>query len=168
MCDYSLHADPTRLAEEGEQLVAHRFPTCSMGLASPRDLEVPETAPETGGPRPRWWSWSAIMDWLNAPNPGSKRVAAVCVPPGARLMVRDIPKDLQNELGVGPEEEVVFVQQGASENTYRDGVRFQNGRQILLQRLREGQRVDILTLAGSEPDGEAPLTHEEEEFIRRS
>ena len=38
MCDYSLMAIPNRLAEEGESLVAHRFPTGSVGFASPEDL----------------------------------------------------------------------------------------------------------------------------------
>src|SRR5689334_4379775 len=38
MCDYSLFAIPNRLAKEQENLVAHRFPTGSMGLASPMDL----------------------------------------------------------------------------------------------------------------------------------
>ena len=39
MCDYSLMAVPNRLAREGEELVAHRFPTGSLGLASPSDLK---------------------------------------------------------------------------------------------------------------------------------
>jgi len=39
MCDYSLMAVPNRLAQEGEELVAHRFPTGSLGLASPADLK---------------------------------------------------------------------------------------------------------------------------------
>ena len=43
MCDYSLMAIPNRLAEEGEDLVAHRFPTGSVGLASPRDLHMPDS-----------------------------------------------------------------------------------------------------------------------------
>src|ERR1700689_2479762 len=39
MCDYSLMAVPNRLAAEGEDLIAHRFPTGSMGLASPVELK---------------------------------------------------------------------------------------------------------------------------------
>ena len=38
MCDYSLQGLPNRLAGEGEQLVTHRFPTQSIGLASPWKL----------------------------------------------------------------------------------------------------------------------------------
>ena len=35
MCDYSLAGIPNRLAVEGEELAVHRFPTGSIGLASP-------------------------------------------------------------------------------------------------------------------------------------
>ena len=38
MCDYSLADVPNRLAEEGEQLVAWRFSTGSMGLTSDKSL----------------------------------------------------------------------------------------------------------------------------------
>ena len=38
MCDYSLHGLPNRLAEEGEELVAHRFITGAIGLTSPAEL----------------------------------------------------------------------------------------------------------------------------------
>ena len=38
MCDYSLMAVPNRLAEDGEDLVVYRFPTGSLGLASPSDF----------------------------------------------------------------------------------------------------------------------------------
>jgi hypothetical protein len=44
MCDYSLMGIPNRLAEEGEDLVAHRFPTGSVGFASPRDLWINRSA----------------------------------------------------------------------------------------------------------------------------
>ena len=76
-----------------------------------------------------------------------RRVPAVCIPPGARLVLRDIPKNLQRELGVGEIEEVQFVETTAEVNTYRDAVRFQNRRQALLQQLREGQRVKVLSIA---------------------
>src|SRR5437867_2983517 len=38
MCDYSLMVIPNRLAEEGEELVTHRFWTGSLGFASPLDM----------------------------------------------------------------------------------------------------------------------------------
>ena len=117
MCDYSLAGVPNRLAVEGEQLVVHRFSTGSSGLAAP------------------------------CSQPLSKGVPAVCIPPGARLRLRDIPEALQQGLGLNATEEVTFVQLSAEAYQYRDAVRFQNGREILLQRLVCGQQVEVLSLA---------------------
>lgn len=74
----------------------------------------------------------------------------MCIPPGATLILRDIPKSLQKELCVHDTEEVRFIQTSAEVNTYRDAVRFYNGRQVLLQALREGQRATVLSLGASE------------------
>jgi hypothetical protein len=71
---------------------------------------------------------------------------AVCVPPGARLLLRDIPKPLQEQLAVGEIEAATFVEQSAEAFRYRDAVRFSNGREILLQDLHCGQRVEVLSL----------------------
>ena len=117
MCDYSLAGIPNRLAIEGEQLIVHRFSTGSLGLASPGSQML------------------------------SKGTSAVCIPPGARLRLRDIPEALQLGLGLNATEEVTFVQLSAEAYQYRDAVRFQNGREILLQRLGCGQQVEVLSLA---------------------
>jgi hypothetical protein len=159
MCDYSLHAVPNRLAIEGEQLVTHRFPTSSIGLASPADLHH-HTGPriEAG----KGW-WQVVKSWLNPPPLRTERVPAVCIPPGARLRMSNVPKDLQQELNVGTEEEVTFVQLSASAYRYRDGIRFRNGREILLQYLDEGLYMDVLSLASAEPF-EAVEEHHHHEF----
>lgn len=144
MCDYSLMAVPNRLAAEGEELVAHRFPTGSMGLASPADLTRmadPAQAQPQG-------CWATFRNFFNPPV--RQPVAAVCIPPGARLRLGDIPERVQRELQVGPQEEVTFTQISAAVNSYRDAVRFSNGRQIRLQELREGQHVRVLDLSMAE------------------
>jgi hypothetical protein len=149
MCDYSLHTFPNRLAADGEDLVVHRFAAGSLGLASPADL-VPVTSAANSA---RFWSWSRIQQWFKGQSQrweAQSRIPAVCVPPGARLVVRDIPKSLQREMGVSETEEVMFVQTTAESNTYRDAVRFHNGREILLQELREGQRVRVLSTSIAE------------------
>jgi hypothetical protein len=56
-------------------------------------------------------------------------------------------------LGIGEVEEVTFVQQSAEAFTYRDAVRFLNGREILLQRLPRGLKVEVLSLGASEENG---------------
>jgi hypothetical protein len=147
MCDYSLFAIPNRLAKEQEDLVAHRFPTGSMGLASPADLC--RNAQYRQAKPGRSSLWSAIKGFFTMPK--IEPVPAVCIPPGARLRLSDIPARLQQELEVKAEEEVVFTQTSASVNTYRDAIRFANGRELNLQELREGQRVRIVSLALAEP-----------------
>ena len=71
MCDYSLAGIPNRFAVEGEELVVRRFPTGSIGLASPC-----ESAPK---------------------QPFATQTPAVCLPPGTRLRLRDIPEHLASE-----------------------------------------------------------------------
>lgn len=139
MCDYSLMAVPNRLAREGEELISHRFPTGSMGLASPADLERP------AAPSARKSFWSALKEFFQPTETAA--VCAVCIPPGARLQLEDIPVRLQTECAVGASEEVTFTQITASAHSYRDAVRFRNGREVRLQELREGQRVKVLDLS---------------------
>lgn len=144
MCDYSLMAVPNRLARQDEELAMHRFPTGSLGMASPADLKRAACPPSPV----RKSFWCTVRDFFNPPR--TEPVPAVCIPPGARLQLQDIPVRLQNDLGVGPVEEVVFTQLTAAVNSYRDAVRFSNGREVRLQELREGQRVRVLDLSLAE------------------
>ncbi len=142
MCDYSLHTNPNRLAREGEDLVAHRFPTGSIGMASPDDLR-PKVTAETK----KQSFWETVRSWFEDQRNGSDPICAVCIPPGAQLTLSDMPQDLQRELNVSDNEDVTFTQISANAHSYRDAVRFSNGRQILLQALREGQRVKVNSLS---------------------
>src|SRR6185437_136278 len=77
MCDYSLMMIPNRLAIEGEELVAHRFQSGSLGLVSCFDYD-------------RWLNqrpksiWQRFKAWCSADN---EPTPVVCIPPGARLRV---------------------------------------------------------------------------------
>ncbi len=142
MCDYSLMAVPNRLAREGEELVSHRFPTGSLGLAAPDDLQ------RRPAPVARKTFWAAFKEFFQPPE--AEAVCAVCIPPGARLRLEDIPARLQAEFGVGCAEDVTFTQLNASAHSYRDAVRFANGRELRLQELREGQHVRVLDLSLAE------------------
>jgi hypothetical protein len=57
---------------------------------------------------------------------------------------------MQREFGVGPNEEVIFTQLTAQPYPYRDAVRFDNGSEVLLQKLEPGQRAVVLRLALAE------------------
>ncbi|HUI78185.1 MAG TPA: hypothetical protein VLY24_09720 [Bryobacteraceae bacterium] len=120
MCDYSLAGMSNRLAEVGEDLVVRRFSTGCLGMSEPR------------------------RRWYEALFPSF--ALAVCIPPGARLLLHGIPAHLQTQLNVSAAEEVTFVQRTADAFTYRDGVRFSNGREILLQQLACGQQARVLRL----------------------
>jgi hypothetical protein len=140
MCDYSLMAVPNRLARESEELVMYRFPTGSLGLATPADLmraARPPSAPRT--------FWKALASFFNPPQPDP--VCAVCIPPGARLNLHDLPVRLQRAFDVGSCETVTFTQISAASHAYRDSVRFTNGRTVRLQDLNEGLRVTVLDLS---------------------
>jgi len=139
------------LAVEGEQLVVYRFLTGSLGLAAQLDPEP--ASPPWDQPRNLW---ARLKLFFNPPSHCS--VPAVCIPPGSRLVVEDIPAYLQQSLGVGPIELVTFTQittPGGSSRldaagSYRDAVRFKNGREVRLQELPEGQRVWVMDLCGAE------------------
>ena len=120
MCDYSLAGLSNRLAVTGERLVVRRFPSGCLGMSSPQRR------------------WCEVLF--------PSMAVAVCVPPGARLLLRDISPRLQDLLKVSSTEEVTFVQRTADAFTHRDGIRFANGREILLQQLECGQQVTVLRL----------------------
>ena len=92
-------------------------------------------------------SWQTIKSFFD-PSREAAVTPAVCIPPGAHLIVKDVPPDLQRQFHVSAEEGVVFTQISADVNSYRDAIRFQNGCQIRLRGLREGMRVEVLSLAG--------------------
>lgn len=120
MCDYSLAQVSNRLAVNGDHLVVHRFPTGTIGLRFYR---------------------RRLRELLFPPT-----VTAVCIPPGARLLLQNVPTRLQQTLGVTSTEEVTFIQRGLEANTHRDGVRFANGHEVLLQELEAGQGATVLSL----------------------
>src|SRR5436190_14171264 len=144
MCDYSLMEVPNRLAREGEDLVVHRFSTGTVGLASSEDLQRPACFASA---RPRG-VWSTLHEFFNPPKAYS--VCAVCVPPGALLILHDIPPEMQRQCGTGPEDHVIFTQISAEVNRHRDAVRLSTGREMRLQELKEGQRVEVLRLAATQ------------------
>ena len=149
MCDYSLHGIKNRLANEGEQLLVHKFHTGSKGLASVTDLRNLEKTPPGAGVWTRFKCW--VENQLRMINEDMKKAfPAVCIPPGARLQVDGIPLPMQKRFGVGPREEVTFVQLTADPFRYRDAIRFANGQEILLQKLSDGLRMDVLSLALAE------------------
>jgi hypothetical protein len=139
MCDYSLQGLPNRLAAVGEQLVTYRFRTGSIGMASPVDIAPPNKNTNHDG----WWA--ALKCWLN-PQPELDVVPAVCIPPGARLRMTQVPQELQKAYGLNPVEVVTFTQSSADAFRYRDAIRFDTGCLRILQTLAEGVTFHVLSL----------------------
>lgn len=145
MCDYSLMSLPNRLAVCGEDLVLHRFISGAMGLATPAEVcRVHEKQTiEVHG------FFAKIKNFLYPPE--DPPCTAVCIPPGAHLLVRDIPEPIQRMAGTqSTVEEVVFTQTDTV--GFRDTFRFPNGTEVLVQRLAEGMRVTVLALSSEEHD----------------
>jgi hypothetical protein len=153
MCDYSLQGLPNRLAMVGEQLVTHRFPTHSIGMASPHEIAAASRSRPQDGER--WW-WSALKYWFN-PEMEFDKVPAVCIPPGARLRIRHVPEQMQRKCSLRQEEEVTFVQLTADTYRHRDAIRFDNGCREVLQTFGVGVAFDVLRLDVDEPKSENPI-----------
>lgn len=133
MCDYSLCELQNRLAAVEEELVAHRFPTYSIGFASPANLEV-----------------------------------AVCIPPGARLLLSGIPPYLQTRWKVSEQELVVFTQFSMEVNRHRDALCFSNGHESLLQNLTEGVRAQVISLGDDSLEDTNVAVMEEPDLVVNS
>jgi hypothetical protein len=141
MCDYSLHGVRNRLAVQGDQLITFRFSTGSIGLADVNSVT------EGFREKPQRGMWAALRDYYCASPENVIRqnvIRAVCVPPGARLRVENVPHRFQQTFGISASEDVTFTQLSAEAFQYRDAVRFRNGSEMLLQRLGERVRVRVI------------------------
>jgi hypothetical protein len=154
MCDYSLQGIPNRLAVAGEPLVTYRFPTHSIGLASPRDIAAVSRPKAQNGERRGWWS--ALKYWFNPPMELDK-VPAVCIPPGARLRISHVPEEICRKHSLCQEEEATFTQLSAHAYQYRDAIRFDSGCQEVLQTFGVGVSFEVLTLDVSQPKSPNPV-----------
>ncbi len=154
MCGYSLQGLPSCLSAEGEELVAHRFLTSTIGFISPHEAQA---IAEARAAQKRSGYWATIKGLFSVETGPS--ATAVRIPPGARLWLQDMPERLQREFGVGPNEEVTFTQLTAQPYAYRDAVQFSNGREVLLQKLELGQRAVVLRLALAEEVAEPEIAY---------
>lgn len=146
MCEYCFATFPNRLAEQGEELIAYKFPAGPLGFASLSDWRKLQTTQTGQHPRVLW---PALKRKLFE-RPKASPIPAVCIPPGACLMLENMPLRLQRSVEAGPDEVVTFTGISTVLNSRRDALRFGNGRYVLLQNLEEGQRAKVLDLSISE------------------
>ena len=151
MCDYSLTGIPNRLAVSGEELVTHRFPTGSIGMASAVDVLKKVNPPEEQPSRQRG-ILQAIRDWFARPS--GEPVCAVCIPPGTVLQMSRVPDAVRRQFALSAAEDVTFTQLTAEPFQYRDAIRFRNGRHLLLQSLQEGVLFAVKSETGERSLGQ--------------
>lgn len=151
MCDYSLMMIPNRLAIEGEELVAYRFQSGSIGLVSCSDFNTWQAQRRAKG------FWQRLRTCFSA---ATEPTPVVCIPPGARLRLERLAEFLKGEFHLRSSEDVTFTQLSAEANRNRDALCFDNGAVVPLGSLTEGQKVKILGLPSSE-DGEPAVQRPE-------
>jgi hypothetical protein len=152
VCDYSLFSVENRLAEEGEELILHKFQTGTLGFMSRADLCRADAARKTNATG----FWSSMRERLFGSR--GSRFPAVCVPPGARLLLADLPLRVQRSLRIGSAEVVVFTEISDRSYSYRDALLLPNSTRVLLQDLPEGIHAVVLSMS-SEPST-SPLERE--------
>ena len=79
---------------------------------------------------------------------------AVCMACDTRLMLHDIPEPIQDAHHIKADEEVTFIR--LESQTYRDGVRFSNDRQLSLQQLGTGVTADVIDALTAEHQPQIP------------
>ncbi len=150
MCDYSLYTVNNRLACESDDLVLHRFDTGSLGFCAQAELEKELSR----GAFAR--GWSSFLRWLY---PRKKcGLTAVCVPPGARLLISGVPEKARPGFELLALETVEFTQLSERSYAYRDALKVFDGENVLLQKLPEGLRVTVLALAPEQEAMEVPVS----------
>ncbi len=149
MCDYSLYTVKNRLACESDDLVLHRFDTGSLGFcaAAERELEMNRSSLARG--------WSSFLRWVFPLKQCG--LTAVCLPPGARLLVSEVPLAAKPIWGMLEMKTVDFTQLSERSYSYRDAFRMPDGQEVLLQWLPEGLRATVLAMAPNEEQVLTPI-----------
>ena len=149
MCDYSLYTVKNRLACEADDLVLHRFDTGSLGFCATAELqqEMSRSSFARG--------WSSFTRWLLPRKQCG--LTAVCIPPGARLLISEVPLPAKPFWSGLELQAVDFTQLSERSYAYRDALRLPNGDAVLLQKLPEGLRATVLQLAPVEEHIPSPV-----------
>jgi hypothetical protein len=150
MSNDSLFAIRNRLVAEGEQLVLHNVSTGSLDLVSVADIRSDEWACSHPRKSTFWRAIARCLEIENAPD-DSHPVSAVWVPSGTYLILKEIPKFLQQRYGLEEEEGAIYLRPDTEDGTSRGELRFNNGALVQLRELRAGQLVEVLSLAGTQP-----------------
>lgn len=73
-------------------------------------------------------------------SPGDRNTA-ICIACDTRLVIEKVPAPLQESLGIGETANATFV--SLPYGAYRDGLQFDNGKNISLQRVGSGVAISV-------------------------
>src|SRR5262250_14743 len=132
---------PNGLARSDTHLAVAPRPGIQEEAMCDYSLEVYGTQPAREGERYVTTRFPSGTIGLTAFGGGS---TAVCVQCDTKLMLENIPDELQETFGVSAREEVTFIR--LDRGPYRDGVRFENGKEISFQQLKPGVTVSVTRL----------------------
>jgi len=157
MCDYSLYTVKNRLACESDDLVLHRFDTGSLGFCAAAELQQEMSRSQLAR------GWSSFVRWLFPRKQCG--LTAVCIPPGARLLVVEVPKNTRAGFELLEMESVEFTQLSERSYAYRDALMLPGGETVLLQRLPEGLRATVTMLSPEEEAVPVPVREQVAERV---
>lgn len=134
---YLLHSAGNRLAREGEELVVGRLDNGSLAFVSGRDLAQLQQKKES--------IWVDLVNCLLFRT--SANISTVRIPAGAHLLLRNVPLSVQESLGIGPCEEVVFSEISSRGYTYRNALTLPDQTKVLVEDLCKGIEATVLCLS---------------------
>jgi hypothetical protein len=134
---YSLHPARNRLAREGEELVVQRLDNGSLAFISVSELEQLRQKQDS--------FWADLLDCLLLRT--SARISVVSIPPGAHLLLRNVPSRVQESLGIAESQEVVLTAISGRAYSYRDALILPDQTKVLVQDLCEGIEATVLCLS---------------------
>jgi hypothetical protein len=141
-------ATRNRLVVEGEELVLQNLPDGQLGLISVNDFRRNGRTP--GGSQ-NGTLWQRIVQCFAKVPDRSHPAQAVWLPSRTYLIVKGIASALQQRYGLQEEEGAIFLRTETQADSSPGELRFNNGAVVPLQELRTGQRLEVLSLAGTHP-----------------
>lgn len=138
---YLLHSVGNRLAREGEELVVGRLDNGSLAFVAERDLAKLERKKES--------IWADFFNCLLFRT--SANISTIRIPAGAHLFLRNVPLSVQESLGIGHSEEVIFSEISGRGYSYRGALILPNQTRVLVEDLCKGIEATVLCFSSDTP-----------------
>ena len=141
-----------RLAQTGELLVTYRFENGTIGFASADEVDALEANVDRKNPG----FWSVVGGLFPKQENRPAPVTIVCIPPGSRLVVSQLPAGSTQSALFTPLDEMTFIELETSQQRYRGAFRLRSGGILLLQCVEEGVCFRVISTELREPEFYGP------------